>query len=253
MIFNMVGGAGGKAGADITVVGGAVKPSSPKENTIWLNTSVSIPGWKLSSLQPPETAEGFVWVMCDVAGYIELMVDKKHNTVLYPTAVYQYTGGAWVPCRDAAIYCDNGSGLAWTPFRYYIINAGIPAFDLTKNAYCTWDYEQMAFHYRPNQNGGYRAYVQPSMPIDVTGFAKACVDILPDSKTNQPRMGLSDKASSAGDYMELPQDGSGYKDLIPGVQTWDISGFSGELFLYLSAYGNSSGTGHVYVRDLWLE
>lgn len=42
MIFNITGGT---AATNFKVVGGATKPTSPKENTIWINTEVEIPTW----------------------------------------------------------------------------------------------------------------------------------------------------------------------------------------------------------------
>lgn len=52
MIFNMSGGGGGDAKLNFEVVGGTSAPASPKENTIWVNTSTTITSWVFSSNNP---------------------------------------------------------------------------------------------------------------------------------------------------------------------------------------------------------
>lgn len=53
MIFNMTGG-GGVAGAGLNfkVVGGTTQPTSPSENTIWVNTSTAITSWSFGANEP---------------------------------------------------------------------------------------------------------------------------------------------------------------------------------------------------------
>lgn len=55
MIFNM-GGGGNSGGIELNfkVVGGTSAPSSPIENTIWINTSAEITGWRFCAKDPFE-------------------------------------------------------------------------------------------------------------------------------------------------------------------------------------------------------
>lgn len=50
-IFILSAGGGG-AGINLEVVGGTTQPSSPKENTVWVNTSTTITSWDFSATQP---------------------------------------------------------------------------------------------------------------------------------------------------------------------------------------------------------
>ena len=57
-----VGGGGGKAGIDLTVVGGTTQPENPKNNTIWVKTETAIGTAYLSPTAPEIPAVGDVWV-----------------------------------------------------------------------------------------------------------------------------------------------------------------------------------------------
>ena len=50
MIHEMIGGGG--ASLNFKVVGGTSTPSSPKENTIWVNTDAEISSWAFSAEEP---------------------------------------------------------------------------------------------------------------------------------------------------------------------------------------------------------
>ena len=60
---NAGGGAGG--GLNFKVVGGTSAPASPKENTIWVNTSTAITSWDFSATEPTKRS-------------------KNKNLILYP-------------------------------------------------------------------------------------------------------------------------------------------------------------------------
>ena len=53
-------GSGGTS-LNFKVVGNP-KPTSPKENTIWINTDVPITGYHFSATQPETMAEGMVHI-----------------------------------------------------------------------------------------------------------------------------------------------------------------------------------------------
>ena len=55
------GGSGG-GGLNFKVVGGTTQPTNPTENTIWVNTSVSITDWVFSATEPTTPVEGMVWI-----------------------------------------------------------------------------------------------------------------------------------------------------------------------------------------------
>ena len=57
MIFNITGGAA--ANLNFKVVGGTIKPTSPKENTIWVNTDTEISNWFFAAKNHYTVTEDF--------------------------------------------------------------------------------------------------------------------------------------------------------------------------------------------------
>ena len=105
---NAGGGAGG--GLNFKVVGGTSTPASPKENTIWVNTSTKITDWIFSATQPTG-ATGMVWISTGKTSTAPFNALKKNNITIYPISAKQYVGGAWVD-KTAKIY-QNGAWVDW--------------------------------------------------------------------------------------------------------------------------------------------
>lgn len=96
----------GGGGLYLRVVGGTSKPTSPRENTIWINTSAAISGYVLSPTQPETAANGIVWLKIADFG-VEINVGKKNGVLLHLTSArlyvgkwsnvegWVYTSGAW--------------------------------------------------------------------------------------------------------------------------------------------------------------
>ena len=51
-MVGMTNAGGGSAALNFKIVGGTTAPSSPSENTIWVNTSTPISDWIFSASQP---------------------------------------------------------------------------------------------------------------------------------------------------------------------------------------------------------
>lgn len=73
------------------VLGGTVRPASPRENDIWIVTDTPIQGWVLSQEQP-EPEEGLVWIGVGTGdtGFNAL---KKNGILLTPVSAQLYSGG----------------------------------------------------------------------------------------------------------------------------------------------------------------
>ena len=110
MIFNMVG-VGGSGGLNFEVVGGTTQPTSPKENTIWVNTSTDITGWAFSVTEPSSPVEGMVWIKTNTSGIIAFNALNKNTIEIYPLSAKQYISGAWVD-KTAKIY-QNQQWVDW--------------------------------------------------------------------------------------------------------------------------------------------
>lgn len=123
MIFNM--GGGEAAGLNFRVVGGTTAPSSPAENTIWVNTPAEISDWLFSAGQP-EAGEGAVWIRTGASSVAAFNALKNRRLYVYPLDCRQFVSGAWVR-RDMKLY----DGSAWVDFATYLYNAGDPCTAIT--------------------------------------------------------------------------------------------------------------------------
>lgn len=115
-------GAGGSGGVNFKVVGGTTEPTSPKENTIWVNTSVTIPSWAFSATEPESPVEGMVWISTGTSSTVEFNALKKNAIQVYPISAKQYVDGQWVNV-EAKIY-QNGEWIQWSTLATYLYNNG---------------------------------------------------------------------------------------------------------------------------------
>lgn len=102
MIFNMTSGGGaGGAALNFKVVGGAVEPSNPKENTIWVNTDVPIPEWMFSAEQPDFALDSSVYgITSDENKTLYTLSGRNYIKVNAGKAIYTLTaltGSYWSP------------------------------------------------------------------------------------------------------------------------------------------------------------
>ena len=111
-------GNGGGSGLNFKVVGNP-QPSSPAENTIWVNTDIPITSYVFSATEPTEPAEGMVWIKTDNSGPVEINALKKNQIQVYPVSVKQYVNGAWVDVV-AKIYQDG----TWKDLALWLFNSG---------------------------------------------------------------------------------------------------------------------------------
>lgn len=96
------GGGGSGASLNFKVAGGASRPSSPAENTVWVNTDTEVTGWMLSPVEP-EAAEGLVWISVGSASDAAFNALKKNGIMVYPISAKQYVDGAWAN-KEAMVY-----------------------------------------------------------------------------------------------------------------------------------------------------
>lgn len=113
-------GAGGASALNFKIVGGAIQPGNPKENTIWVNTQTEISGWAFSATEPGSPVEGMVWILTGTSSKVEFNVLKKNCVQVYPISAKQYVSGAWV---DVTAKSYQGSEwvdwIMWDNFLFY--------------------------------------------------------------------------------------------------------------------------------------
>ena len=109
-------GVSGGVPLNFKVVGGTSAPSSPKENTIWVNTDAGITSWAFSAAQPETATAGMVWIYTGTSTPAEFNSLKKNSIVVCPVSAKQYISGAWV-YKTAKIY-QNGAWVDWAKWLY---------------------------------------------------------------------------------------------------------------------------------------
>lgn len=111
---NAGGGSGG--GLNFKVVGGTTAPTSPKKNTIWINTDEPITSWAFSTTEPENPVEGMVWIITGTTSTVEFNALKKNSLQVYPLEAKQYVGGAWV--AKVAMTYQGGEWISWIRYLY---------------------------------------------------------------------------------------------------------------------------------------
>lgn len=117
-----------KGGADINfeVVGGMVRPSDPKENTIWVETEHEITGWAFSADEPEEPADGMVWILTTLDRFASFNALKNKAVMVYPREAMQYFDGKWNSMK-----AESFAGGEWTPWILYLYKEGNEYEDVT--------------------------------------------------------------------------------------------------------------------------
>lgn len=112
-------GGGGGGGLNFKVVGGTTAPTSPKENTIWVNTSVTIPSWAFSATEPGSPVEGMVWISTGTSSTVAFNALKKNDIQAYPVSAKQYVSSQWV-----SVEAKSYQGGEWVSWIRYLYNKG---------------------------------------------------------------------------------------------------------------------------------
>lgn len=115
-MYGKTNAGGGSAALNFKIVGGTTAPSSPSENTIWVNTSTPISDWVFSASQPSSPAAGLVWIRTSASSTAPFSALKRKVLMVYPASAKQYVNGAWVDVT-AQSYQNNGWVL-WSLILY---------------------------------------------------------------------------------------------------------------------------------------
>ena len=175
----------GGVGIAFAVVGGTTQPSNPKENTVWVNTSTSIPNTYVQAFEPDSPTVGDVWINTWYASdgngnavYSEIMTvtitknpfiriaaksGKQWNgTEWVQLATRVYKNGTWSP--DLLVILMDGS---WGPLGHP--TKGYHSNSITNDTY-TFSYNDGYMYLKSKSEGAghYRIYIETS--IDVTPY-----------------------------------------------------------------------------------
>lgn len=235
MAIGRTNAGGSGTSLNFKVVGGTTPPTSPKENTIWVNTDVAIPSWAFSTTEPGSPAAGMVWISTGTRSPVAFNALKKNAITVCPQAAKQYVSGQWVNV-EAQTYKDA----AWESWTTDIVlyDGGKKDIGLKyQNASDRGTYIDLTLN--KNSNSESKAATVKSDSIYLTGLS-----------TYQITYGsLSGEGTFAG-YIKAvvwAEDGSTKvkestaHNIASGTCTVDISGLSGKYVVGVYAY-NTSGS-----------
>jgi len=178
---------GGGTRLNYTIVGGTTKPSSPKENTLWINTSIPITNHVFYPTQPAGVT-GRAWIKIDSAS--TLVMDNLIKTSFVPgsTAIVKEIVG--LPVVSAQIY--NGTtwvnvGIelylngAWRSGKIALLTSGLVNAALiggfTAIVGSTAIIQNSGYIRFATQNNGNQEAVATTVAVNATGFSTIRVDI----------------------------------------------------------------------------
>lgn len=255
MIHNMTGGG---AGLKLKVVGGTAAPSSPRENTLWVNTDTEISGYAFAVNQPVNPVEGMVWFQTGLDASAPINIDRKNTVMLYPVDCMQYISGAWT-AKKAQTYM-GGVWLEWWQGELY---ADGNTFDSTTGGFVgvpftatapavTYNADNVKL-VQANQTWG--GLWRTNNLIDLSNYSSLSLTYsgwwIQDSENDLRLAVLPQNAadiSAAAAYLQRksPSDGGTY------TVTLDVSALTGKYYLGIYMYARY-GDQTINVHDLHLE
>lgn len=119
------GGSGG--GLNFKVVCNT-KPSTAKENTIWINTN-KINNYYFSATQPENVVEYDVWIPTGTSSQVEFNALKKNGIQIYSTSAKQYINGVWEQ-QEAFLY-QNADWVQFSWKKLYLYRNGDQCVSVT--------------------------------------------------------------------------------------------------------------------------
>lgn len=243
-IHNMVGGGG--AGLNLKVVGGTSQPTSPKENTVWVNTDTEINGFAFSSAAPTNPAEGMVWFKTTIDSPVAMNIDKKNTIMLYPGGCSQYIGGAWVS-KTAKTYLNS----KWVDWIVYLYNLGDECTSITGG----WDDYYDNAGYSIIKGADYMEIKGVNSQYSGTGSTTNAIDLTKYSTLHA----IAKRTSSGTCYIgiatkrDVVQTGLSASKTVTAKEytevTLDISQYNSAYYIVLVV----TATDELYIQKIWLE
>ena len=248
------GGSGG-GGLNLKVVGGTTKPTSPRENTIWVNTATAITGYILSPTQPETGTEGLVWLKTADTG-VEINVGRKNAVLLHLDYARIYTGSAWKDVEGFAF--TNGNWAQFSNLRTYLYNAGNQCEALTggwaitnhTNATCKLLGDCIEISHSRNATAKTVANIHTNSVVNINGYSKLCaqLDITEMTNPNDQYVkfglgsgrNLADPKYTVNTVTRQPSDG-------PIILNVDISSATSNYVIFWTAHTIAT------IRAVWLE
>lgn len=232
------------------VVGGATQPDSPKENTIWVQTSQTITGWVFRGDQPTGQ-DGLVWICTDNSGSASFNALKKNEIQVCPVSAHQYSGGKWVD-RQAKLY----TGGSWVNWKTYLFKSGTGLVNVSTNSWGE-DYssssvsaDAITVSYTA-QSEGFTSIATKSS-LDLSKYTRVCVEATTTEthgSTFAQRFGFTTFAHASGyDTLNWSASQTYTANRKRTTYTLDISKLDGKYYFWFT-WGAAKST----IHNVWLE
>lgn len=229
-------GAGG--GLNFQVVGGTTQPTSPKENTIWVNTSTGIAGWVMQS-EAPTASEGLVWINTASKSDAAFYADRKHTVTLYPVGAKQFIGSAWTNLESYIF--QNGTWQMIALAEFYLMRQGVLADGYTG---MSGSADDGYFSQWSSANSDQKYNVSPALSIKNFTQLQVTISIPVHSETTKVICGLAQSTTPAATGYAASVTLS-VEDAAKNTHNIDISSLDPSLDYYycmLSHGGSAGGT-----------
>lgn len=252
-------GGGGGGGLNFSVVGGTTAPSNPKENMIWVNTSVAITTWVFSATVPENPVQGMVWISTGTSSQIAFNALKKNGIEVYPLSAKQCVSGAWVD-KTTKIY-QSGAWVDWIDWDKYLYTQGIVSDVLGGFT---------GYPMRYSDTSGLApliTYGDKSISIQITGNKSGAV--LSNNKinlTNKTAIHFRASITARDAYLgafavfssttqQLPPSNRVASNVNGNevVHTLDVSGLSGEYYIGYFGNDDASFDSMCTIKEIWYE
>ena len=239
MIFNLSSGGASSGGLNFSVVGGTSAPSSPAENTIWINTSTSITGWAMQA-EAPSGSEGLVWIKTALSGETAFNALKKNAITIAVVGCQQYVSGSWA--NVAAQIWQSDAWVEFSTENLVLFEAGgsytdkwlTPGWGVTGTGTISSDAITITAAYNAS------CAIGTAAKISVGSFSKVKISYTFKSvKGGYIKMGLCSTSSSLDDLLNWSVSPTkGIRLDASLTSELDLSGYdSGEYYLVFAALG----------------
>lgn len=240
-IQNMKGG----AELNFEIVGGTTRPSNPKINTIWVETS-AVTAFGLCTDEPSNPVEGMVWINLVSAEEQPdapvLRIVKDETIIARLCNCQKYSGGSWSD-QHAEIYVDG----AWVeiPNNVYIVKDGVVSSQYTFEAYHGTPQittNNNALYIAMTNNGYTTVYTRNKIPTK--GFSYALIEVADGSSPYNISFGVLENKASFSDENTSPFGANKVsvtgKPIVPQTVRLDLSAYENPMWFGISIAGTNT-------------
>lgn len=231
-----------------------LKADEPRENTIGVITTTTMTSWVFSATEPKEPEVGMVWFSLGTSSATEFNALKKNELQVYPVSSKQYVGGKFEVVismtyqdeewHDWGIILFDGVlttvyGTLGNPNNYSI-------HDPNNNNRCDFSYvvadKKLTCTFTPKSSASYSSGIGYFYKkVNLTN--KNAIEFTLDSANCSLFVFVTDTIK------DMPTRVATHNTKAPGAYSIDISALSGEYYVAIGAYENTSNKMTIVLSD----